>query len=530
MKLISSRLAAQAILALFAVNPSLTEAQPSGHLFRHTGSLGNRVADEMFVRLVERPTTARAAFAHIERNAFNDERLQLNLFHDPTLEATQTAVDFSGSLYRVWSANLANNQGSAIFIINGDRISGKIDSSLGAFEVFPTSDGGCIVVEHFAEKFPGCPAGEQTAPAGTQFLDTVDIPIPNAGADTFDEVPSEYIAADATPLFDTPSENRVRIIVAYTASARVKTLEHFGRTMKEQISLAIAEANQGYANSGVDMRIELACLYQTDFVETYAIENDVAAFQNNGDGKADEVHQLRADYDADMCSLITDGRDILWCGDSYGFDYTSRENMFQATSYLCVTSILSFAHEFGHTQGCRHNDDPETTPLAYGHGFRNESNWRTIMALANTTSAPRLNYWSNPDIDSPVEPCTPMGTPVNGALFANDSRSALNTSDDLVVNHETTPSNSTAPTGYTFETDEYADKVVLDTLSVAAFTARSGSTIQFRAGSSIVLQTGFEARAGSAFHARLTTPSDGAAVATDSIDENAATTGQNPVQ
>ena len=40
-------------------------------------------------------------------------------------------------------------------------------------------------------------------------------------------------------------------------------------------------------------------------------------------------------------------------------------------------------------------------------------------------------------------------------------------------------------------------------LTVGAFTANSGSQVQFRAGSSIVLQPGFQARVGSEFRARI---------------------------
>jgi len=40
----------------------------------------------------------------------------------------------------------------------------------------------------------------------------------------------------------------------------------------------------------------------------------------SGDGFSDEVHSLRAEYDADMCCLIVDGRDTAWCGWAYGFN------------------------------------------------------------------------------------------------------------------------------------------------------------------------------------------------------------------
>jgi len=128
------------------------------------------------------------------------------------------------------------------------------------------------------------------------------------------------------------------------------------------------------------------------------------------------------------------------------------------------------------------------------------------MAVAGTSTAPRLNYWSNPNINSPVAPFTAMGTPVNGGNFANDCRTALNTSDNTVVDHEATPVISSALNGDVFNADEGADKVVSGTLTVGSFTANSGSRVQFRAGTNVVLTTGFRAVPGSSFRARLASP------------------------
>ncbi len=487
------------VLAVSGLTATFATGLQHRQLFHLMGGSRNSAGDRMFMGLVEQPTTFRAAFARVDVALFDgDEFLLLNPFPDVSMEAVLYPVGFSGSLHRAWFGKLQNFPGTAVFIINGDRISGKISCSLGTFEIFPLGKGECIIVEHQLNKFPGCLACEDD-PATDSLGDPAGNPVEGDVA-VYESTFSEETSSTA----DDPASDRIRVIVAYTTSAQSKTQTTYGRTMQEHIDLAIAESNQGYANSGVDSRIELACLYETDYVETYAISKDVDAFHADGDGKADEVHVLRADFDADMCSLITDGRDIFWCGDSYGFDYSSRENMFQATNYRCVTGNFSFIHEFGHGQGCRHNDDTNLEPFAYGHGLRNDVYWYTIMALANATDAVRLNYWSNPEIVSPVEPFAPMGTPVNGEAFANDCRSALNDGDDTVINHETTPTSSSAPTNHAFEDDEYADKLVSDTLSVANFTASTGSTIQFRAGTAIVLQSGFQAMAGSKFRASLT--------------------------
>lgn len=478
-------------------------ASPARALFKPVvGELiGARAS--VFQNLKARVTTRRVRAVAFDRSAFDGNRIDLELFPELQVSAERMDIGFTGIQGRSWTGRLTDG-GSAAFVIHGDRISGSIATANGNFEVFPLGNGECAVVEHDPRTLPDCGTGVVPRPAEPVGLRP---PVLNRRDRLAPVGPRRALAGPGeAQLADTPTANRIRVIVAYTADARSLTSSVLGRTMQELIDLAVVESNQGYANSGVTLRLELACLYQTTFNESAAIENDVAQFRNNGDGVMDEIHNLRTDYDADMCALILDGTDPDWCGWAYGFDYDQYSNMFQASVYSCVTGNFTFAHEFGHTQGCRHDNDGTLTPFPYGHGYRNGNSWRTIMAVAGTSSAPRLNYWSNPSINSPVNPKVAMGTAINGGNFANDCRSALNASDDTVVNHETTPVDSTAPTGHGFDNDEYADKLVTGVLSVGAFNAGSGSQVQFRAGAGIVLNTGFHAGSGSHFRAYLAGP------------------------
>ncbi len=455
----------------------------------------------MIEKLSSKGTTRRTRVVTIDPAAFTADQVVIQLFDDLTLTADRMDIGFAGTRYRNWTGRTSNG-GSAAFIINGRRVSGTLSSADGNFQFLPSGDGECVVVQYHPGGFPDCAVGSvtppprATGPESTPTKSSTNGDTHRAGANSNGDGSQG----------DTPTANRIRVLVAYTADAQSLTSSTLGQTVQELIDLAVLESNQGYANSGVALRIELCCLYETVYNETAAIETDVDRFRNSGDGFMDEVHTFRTDYDADMCCLLVDGTDSEWCGWAYDFNYTSYGNMFQATVFSCATGNYTFAHEFGHTQGCRHNDDNTLTPFAYGHGFRNGSNWRTIMGLANGTSAPRLNYWSNPNINSPVSPFTAMGTPVNGANFANDCRTALNTSDNTVVNHELTPVISSALDGDIFAADEGADKVVTGTLTVGSFAANSGSRVQFRAGTSIVLTTGFRAAPGSSFRARLASP------------------------
>jgi hypothetical protein len=496
-----------AIVAGLLILPGTAAAQesPPAALLRPFASELAGPGAALFQNLQAQPTTRRARLASLDRSAFAGDRVTLGLFPDLELAAERMDIGYTGIRSGSWTGRLPDG-GSAAFVIHGDRISGTVSSPRGNFRFLPLGGGDCVVVEEDAARVPGCAVGRVARPpAGVAATRQASL---DRGRD---RVAADRSLAGAgaagTPVpLDTPTGNRVRVLVAYTADAKALTSSVLGQTMQELIDLAVLESNQGYANSGVTMRMELAVLYQTTFNESAAIENDVAKFRDNGDGVMDEVHTMRADYDADMCSLIVDGTDPDWCGWAYDFDYTAYSNMFQATAYNCATGRFSFAHEFGHTQGCRHDDDGTLTPFPYGHGFRNGNNWRTIMAVSGGNSAPRLNYWSNPSINSPVAPFTAMGTAINGNAFRNDCRSALNAGDGTVVDHESTPASSVSPTGDSFSADEYADKLVTGTLTVGSFSALSGSVVQFRAGTSITLTPGFRARSGSSFRARLAGP------------------------
>jgi len=117
----------------------------------------------------------------------------------------------------------------------------------------------------------------------------------------------------------------------------------------------------------------------------------------------DIVQTLRNTYGADMVSLVVQNADA--CGLAADILATA-PTAFQVTARDgCMTGYYSFAHEFGHLQGARHDlyVDPNTTPYAYGHGFVSPSKgFRTVMAYNNRCSdfgfdCTRLPFFSNPN-------------------------------------------------------------------------------------------------------------------------------------
>ena len=128
------------VLSLALIAPS-TKAQLNRALFEHSQDLEDGLAEPILTRLMQRRTTRRAAVARVDTSQFDRDCLTLNPFPELSLEATQSPIDFSGAGHRAWFANLSDHQGSAVFIINGSRISGKINSVHGTFEIFPLNNG-----------------------------------------------------------------------------------------------------------------------------------------------------------------------------------------------------------------------------------------------------------------------------------------------------------------------------------------------------------------------------------------------------
>jgi hypothetical protein len=87
-------------------------------------------------------------------------------------------------------------------------------------------------------------------------------------------------------------------------------------------------------------------------------------------------------------------------------------------------SRFTFVHEIAHLIGARHDDDPNTTPAPYGHGYVLPDGSRTIMGVLLSGNQ-RLQYWSNPNR---FFNGSPMGT-----SGWNDNARLLNERTELVA-------------------------------------------------------------------------------------------------
>ena len=229
--------------------------------------------------------------------------------------------------------------------------------------------------------------------------------------DLSDDPPQEAELGDRSTGVVPHSCRTVRLIIAYTPRARVKAVDSYG-SIHMASRVAIAQANNGYRNSRVPMKLELAHAYDTDYSAS-AWRTALRHFRVDGDHVMDGVHRFRNDYRADVAILMR-GRSPsdTTCG-IYGRIYADASTAFAVVAQECAVDDFTLAHEVGHLQGARHNPeaDGKTFPFKYGHGYyvRLRSQ-KTIMART-CPGVPgrcrRKNYWSNPDVELGG---LPMGT------------------------------------------------------------------------------------------------------------------------
>ena len=197
----------------------------------------------------------------------------------------------------------------------------------------------------------------------------------------------------------------VDVAVVHTANAR--RTAGGAAEIAATIDLMIAEANQAFEASGVDLRLALVGTSEVAYAETGDGLVDLRRLAHPSDGYLDEAHALRDRVGADLVHLILDRAEEI-CGIAF------LPGVFGLTVHGCGGWVL--AHELGHNMGLRHdryqvhhNEGGARPHPAHGYanprvseaGALRSSRWRTIMAY-NTRCrdvyavCSRLLRFSNP--------------------------------------------------------------------------------------------------------------------------------------
>lgn len=209
-------------------------------------------------------------------------------------------------------------------------------------------------------------------------------------------VPQDTNASDS---IDNDSIITYTVIVAYT-NEFYKEMEYNNAKVQSYMDKLELETNEGYINSGVNLRVKIVHFYKTSYVDSEDIFTDRENFMDTSKSYSQEIRTLRDKYYADIMVLLVGDKGYYYCG--IANIYANVNNAFAVIRNSCGIGYFSFGHEIGHVFGARHiyYRDQHDTPFSFGHGYCSpDASWRTIMAYGCQNHAkPRKLQWSNPNI------------------------------------------------------------------------------------------------------------------------------------
>ncbi len=309
--------------------------------------------------------------------------ITLTLFDDVVVTADHTRTDQFNNGGQVWVGKSPESPHSQILLSwNGPLVSGHIQYRGGLYRISPNPNDTTIhLVEQLTGIFP--PGAEPIVP------DYQATPQPNEPTST------EFRSTNASAEID--------ILVVYSAAAK----DEVGGSgaMENLINMAVAQTNDSYANSGVNINLNLAHQQEIAFTESGSSSSNLEADLNDLRENS-EVQAIRDDVQADLVTLIRKDAGSF-CGIAYVMKQVSPEFEYLAYSLIthtCAVANLSFAHETGHNFGAQHDRNSAAAfsgAHSYSHGYQytGRNSFRTVMAYQSGCPWPctRIPFWSNKD-------------------------------------------------------------------------------------------------------------------------------------
>ncbi|MBK8001105.1 MAG: hypothetical protein IPK15_20935 [Verrucomicrobia bacterium] len=363
----------------------------------------------------------------------DSSRLQLSLFTDTTLTAALEKTLYRNDNNYVASGVIDDWPGShVIVVVEGEIIAASLTvPGMGVYQIRYDTNGFHKVLEIDPQQLPGCNLVKKAPkkPRPIKLSKKKNIPPIKNGSEpgSFSEPPMMFSAAGVFsrdvfgaqfPEPDASSNTNVDVMVVYTAAAKNGA---GGLTaMNTLIDLAIAEANEAYADSLIPVTLNLVYRGEVTYTESGNAATDLTRLQNPSDGHMDAVHATRNQFGADIVCLLTETMQSTYAG--LGYLMTTGSTNFSSYAFNVVRRTYAvgnytFAHELGHNMGCAHDRQNSSTPgvfdYSYGHRFVGSDNqtYRTVMAYSPGT---RIGHFSNPNV-------TYQGTATGVAAGATNS-------------------------------------------------------------------------------------------------------------
>jgi hypothetical protein len=363
---------------------------------------------ELLQQVAADPANARIEIVAARADAIraDTEAVQIDLPGGITVEATRRSHQVLDSGNQLWTGSfpaapvrggvrgvpLDGELDHVLIVRSGDTLLANIRIGGELYRLVPIDGGAHALVEVDQSKFP---------------------------PDESDKGYAEMVAAsepeskaDFTPDFGPKAISTIRVLVAFGASATAAIGNE-----QQAIDLAFAEANQALAATNTEIVFQQAgpIRFYTQS-ETTNYSTMLSRLTNQSDGFYDAIGGQRNTNTADIVAYVAPASTTL-CGQAAGIA-TSNANAYFVISPNCLSGNWTFVHEAGHVVGTRHDNDPTTTPYAYGHGFVIPSiSRRTVMAVNNgsCSTCTRFGAFSSPNY-------TLSGVPIGTANFNDNTR------------------------------------------------------------------------------------------------------------
>lgn len=339
-------------------------------------------------RIRQQPTTKSLDLVRIDTAALQGDSASLNVPNQRALTFSKQSVETKGADNFIWQGKLSDVPGTATLVVHDGNVTGTVQDGTDLYRIEPVGGGVHAIVKVDQSKFP---------PEHPPSFENKER----------EQRGSLQLQGAPANLHDGPVG--IDVLVAYTPSAKASVAD-----IDATIQLAVAEANQSYVNSGINIKLNLVDSFQISYTETgKSFDTILADFVANS-----TVNQRRDSSGADLAALIINQTDYCGLADDI---MAKASTAFAVVHYSCATGYYSFAHELGHLMGARHDEahDSTTSPFAYGHGFQHTASpaWRTVMAYDCTGGCSRLQYWSNPNVNYSGQAMGTTGTNDNARVL-----------------------------------------------------------------------------------------------------------------